>query len=199
MSDDEHARRAPFIAIAGNIATGKSGLLGPLADALGLTAWPERWDENPWFGRQPPLPLAAQLWFLAAAAADNTEIMRRGGVQERCIHEHALVFAEEQLQGDEVRLARDLYLTLDELLAPPDLIVFLDASPATLLRRIQERGRPEEMGLDVEYLSRLDLRYRQWLDRWTICPVLTVDTEQTDLRAAESAAGVAELVKERLR
>lgn len=191
-------RRGPFIALAGNIASGKSSILEPLATALGLAAWPERWRENPWFEPELGSPLARQLWFLLAAAKDQIHLLSEGGVLERCIHEHALVFAAELLSGDERGLARDVYLTFDELLGSPDMILFFDASPEALLRRIRARGRPQEASLDVEYLGRLDHRYRRWLDQWTRCPVVTIDTERMDVRIPETIDYVVERVKEAL-
>lgn len=188
--------RAPFVAVAGNIATGKSSLVEALGETLRLDAFPERWQDNPWFGAQSNHALASQLWFLLAAGSDNARIAAgSGGIQERCIHEHALVFAPETLNDNEVRLVTDAYTLLDRLLEGPKLLVFLHASPRELERRVHARERPQEVGITRERLQDLDARYRAFVEGWTRCPVLQVDTERKDIRTPEELASVTQLIE----
>jgi deoxyadenosine/deoxycytidine kinase len=186
----------PFVAVGGNIATGKSSLVDALGDALGLHTFPERWEDNPWFGSTPDRTLASQLWFLVSAAADNAQIADgAGGIQERCIHEHALVFASNALSDDDARLLEDTYSMFDELLPSPHLLVFLHASPQELERRVRRRGRPQEADLTLERLIGLDAHYRTFIENWTRCPVVPVDMEHFDLRVDEDLRHVTTLIE----
>ncbi len=183
----------PFVAVAGSIATGKSSLLDALGDALSVDTFPERWQENPWFGS--PDRLSSQLRFLFSAALDAAEIAHNGGVQERCLQEHALVFAAEVLHGEDARLLEDAYSLLDRLLPSPGLLVYLHAPAAVLARRVRDRGRPQEGGLTVGFLTRLERRYADFLAGWSRCPIVRVDSEQIDLRTRAGVAQVLPLVR----
>lgn len=189
----------PFVVVAGNIATGKSSLVNALGDVLGLRTFPERWEDNPWFGSTPDRTLASQLWFLVSAAADNAQIAKgSGGIQERCIHEHVFVFAAEALGDDDGRLVENAYSVFDGLLPSPHLLVFLYASPQVLERRVRRRGRPQEANLTLDRLVRLDDRYRAFIESWTRCPVVRVDTDCKDLRVGETLASITDMVRVKL-
>ena len=52
-----------------------------------------------------------------------------------------------------------LYGVMTEYLRPPDLLIYLRASVATLQRQIASRGRDMERSIQREYLERLNPRY----------------------------------------
>jgi len=186
------------LVVAGNIATGKTHLAEKIGDALALPCFLERWQENPWFGGHPNNAFAAQMWFLLAAGADHARMADGGGVQERSIHEHAHVFAHEQLAGGEARLLDEVYSRLDATLPDPDLLIYLRASAPDLYERVRQRGRPQERYLTVEQLQRLESSYEQLVAGWARSPVVEIDTESVDLRSADGARHVLELLSERL-
>ncbi len=189
----------PFVVVGGNIATGKSTLLVALGKVLNASTFAERWEDNPWFGSKPDHALASQLWFLVSAATDNQRISGGlGGIQERCIHEHALVFAADALSDDDACLLDAAYSSFDALLPSPDLLVFLHASPEELERRVRRRGRRQETCLTLERLIKLDTRYRELIGEWTRCPVIRIDTERLDLRVSQNVVDITHLVKEKL-
>ena len=184
---DDSAR---ILVVAGSIATGKTHLLDALSGALRLPAYPERWAENPWFDAELRDAFSSQLWFLLAAGSDHARMSSAGGVQERCIHENAHVFARELLGGEELALLEAVYKRLDARLPDPALVIHLTASPETLLERIHERGRAQEHGVTVDYLRKLASRYRALIDGWTRCPVIELDTEAIDVRTADGVRHV---------
>jgi len=49
-----------------------------------------------------------------------------------------------------------------------------------LMERIHRRGREMESGITAEYLSLLETFYREWMDTFDLCPVLTIPTENLD-------------------
>jgi deoxyguanosine kinase len=187
-----------IVVVAGNIATGKTRLLDTLSDALSLPPFRERWEDNPWFNAKPDDTFASQMWFLLAAGADHARMTGTGGVQERCIHENALIFAGELLVGDELELLESVYAHLDEGLPDPMLLVHLHASPNELARRVDERGRVQERTVTIEYLERLSVRYRCWVDNWTRSPVIEVDTETIDVRTEQGVRHILARVSEEL-
>ncbi len=65
---------------------------------------------------------------------------------------------------------QDIYHTAVDLLKPPDLVIYLQASVPSLLERIDKRGRDYEKKIDVEYLQRLNLRYNEWAENFQRAP-----------------------------
>jgi deoxyadenosine/deoxycytidine kinase len=101
------------------------------------------------------------------------------------IYEDAEVFAYNLfLQGNMVerdyQSYRELYLVLAQFLPPPDLVVYLRASVETLIERIALRGRDYEKQIAPDYLHRLNDLYESWIDTFTLCPVLTVPSDDLD-------------------
>jgi deoxyadenosine/deoxycytidine kinase len=167
------------VTIGGNIATGKTQLVRALGRTLSLPTFEESWQLNPWF--ESAQRFACQTWFLVAAAGDNAR-MGGGGIQERSIHEHVVVFARAQLRGPELDLIEQVYGVLAEGLPDPALMIYLHAQPATLLARIRARARPQEASVTLSYLEELHTRYSSFITEWSRSPVLHVDTENVDLR-----------------
>lgn len=188
-----------MLVVAGNIATGKTQLLAALGRGLALQTFPERWESNPWFEADRGHQFLAQMWFLLAAGADHAHMPDRGGVQERCIHEHALVFGRALLSGEDARLLGECYSRLDAALPDPDLLIYLEAPVPALLERIRDRGRAQEQALTAEQLESLQSGYEELLAGWSRCPILEVDTTSVDLRSDEGTRHVLELVSEALR
>jgi len=65
-------------------------------------------------------------------------------------------------------------------LKPPNLIVYLKASVPTLLRRIKQRGRKYEHSITDDYLSQLNNLYDEWASTFSLCPLITVETDPLD-------------------
>jgi deoxyadenosine/deoxycytidine kinase len=78
------------------------------------------------------------------------------------------------------RSYRDLYEVLTSFLPPPDLVVYLQAVVPTLRRRIAKRGRDYEQNIAPDYLERLNRLYEEWIDGISLCPVLTIPTDELD-------------------
>jgi deoxyadenosine/deoxycytidine kinase len=57
-------------------------------------------------------------------------------------------------------------------------VIYLRATPETLIERIANRDRTYERGMSRDYLESLNQLYDQWIDTFTLCPVLTVPADQ---------------------
>lgn len=197
------AASSPFIVVSGNIAAGKSTLVRRLSPALGLPAYPERVEENPFFGPPSERSLPAETWFLADAAATHRAIQDggQGGLQERSVYEHVPVFAQARagmgwLGHDELALLQRLAALLSEDLDAPDLLVYVEARVDVLRARIAARGRPGEQALDAAYLAALGQRYEELVAGWRRSPVLRLDGGRVDVRDERSFAGVLQEIEE---
>jgi deoxyadenosine/deoxycytidine kinase len=69
---------------------------------------------------------------------------------------------------------------LVEFLPPPDLVIYLRASVATLLERIAKRDRSYERTISPAYLADLNELYENWVEDFDLCPILTVPCDNLD-------------------
>jgi len=74
----------------------------------------------------------------------------------------------------------NIYQTLLHFLPTPDLVVYLRASVETLLDRIRRRNRDYEQNISATYLQQLNDMYETWVQNFTLCPVLTVPSDNLD-------------------
>lgn len=52
----------------------------------------------------------------------------------------------------------------------PDGFIYLAASPETCMRRMSARGRGEEGGVSLDYLSNLHSKHEEWLRQGALRP-----------------------------
>ncbi|HNS39690.1 MAG TPA: deoxynucleoside kinase [Promineifilum sp.] len=180
-----------FIAIAGNIGVGKSTLVSLLAQHLGWEPVYEAVAENPYlvdfYNDMDRWGFHSQMFFLVRRLQQHRELVQRIGpiLQDRSVYEDAEIFARNlyhqgHLSERDWQTYFELYQTLTHMLKPPDLVIYLRASVATLRRRIAGRGRAYEHGIADSYLQDLNQLYDEWAERFTLSPVLTVDTDNLD-------------------
>jgi len=181
-----------FVAVSGNIGSGKSTVTTLLSERLGWRPYYEVVDENPYladfYANMRHWSFHLQVFFLSKRFQHHQEIVRAPGsvIQDRTIYEDAEIFARNlYLQGlmDErdFRNYYELFNTMLPFLKPPDLILYLGASVPILMDRIRHRARDYEQQIPDAYLAQLNDRYREWIDNFTLCPVLTVDADRLDL------------------
>jgi deoxyadenosine/deoxycytidine kinase len=180
-----------FIAVAGNIGVGKSTLTALLTERLGWEALYEAVDDNPYLAdfyrdmRQ--WSFHSQVFFLSRRLRHHHSILDRPGtvVQDRSVYEDAEIFAENlyrqgQMNQRDYATYRGLYEAMAMFLPPPDLVIYLRASVGTLLKRIHMRGRDYEQKVSGDYLEQLNQLYEEWIERFALCPVLTVPSDNLD-------------------
>jgi deoxyadenosine/deoxycytidine kinase len=180
-----------FVAIAGNIGVGKSSLTTLLAERLGWEAFFEAVEENPYladfYQDMRRWSFHSQVFFLSRRLRHHRALLDRPGsvLQDRTVYEDAEVFARNlykqgHMSERDWSAYRALYESLAMLLPPPNLVVYLQASVPTLLRRIALRGRDFEHDISPEYLAQLNELYDEWALSFNLCPVLTVATDNLD-------------------
>ncbi len=188
----EALNRRYYVSVAGNIGVGKSTLVGMLADAFGWQPYFELVADHPYlddyYADRERWGFHSQIWFLSQRFEQQQEIADTptSVVQDRSMYEDYEVFVKgllEQriLSHRDFRTYRRLYQALTHSITPPTLLIYLRASVATLQRRIDGRARSAERQIPVAYLEHLNRRYEEWLRRFDVCPVLTIDTDNLDI------------------
>ena len=176
------------IAIAGNIGSGKTTLTGLLAKHYGWEAHYENADNNPYlddfYSDMQHWSFNLQIYFLNERFRQIQEIRDSGltVVQDRTIYEDAFIFAENLhsmglMSMRDYTTYRSLFDKMTSFIQPPDLLIYLRASIPTLVLQIQKRGRAYESGIRLDYLSKLNERYENWISRYTLGKMLIVDVD----------------------
>lgn len=186
-----------FIAVAGNIGVGKSTLVGLISRRLGWEPFYEAVGENPYladfYRDMRTWSFHSQIYFLSRRLSHHRQIIERPGtvIQDRSVYEDAEIFArnlhlQEHMSNRDWKSYWDLYQTVITILPPPDLVIYLQASVPVLQERIRQRGRDYEQQISVEYLTQLNVLYDEWVEGFTLCPVLTIPTDDLNFVAVNS-------------
>jgi deoxyadenosine/deoxycytidine kinase len=180
-----------FVVVAGNIGVGKSTLVELLSRRLGWQPFYEPEGENPYladfYQDMRTWAFQSQVFFLTRRLRTHRQLLDHptSVIQDRSMYEDAEVFAgnlhrQGMLVGRDYETYQALYQVLSAFLPPPDLVVYLRASVATLVERIRHRGRDYEQTISAEYLAQLNDLYEEWIDRFNLCPILTVPADDLD-------------------
>jgi deoxyadenosine/deoxycytidine kinase len=181
------------IAVAGNIGSGKTTLTGLLARHFKWTTQYEEVEDNSYlddfYKDMQRWSFNLQIFFLNRRFKNIIDIKRSKDtiIQDRTIYEDACIFAPN-LHKMGLMSSRDfenyssLFNLMMELVAPPDLLIYLKASIPTLVNQIQQRGREYEASIRIDYLTSLNERYEEWInaykERKLIIDVDTVNFEK---------------------
>ncbi|HUG34401.1 MAG TPA: deoxynucleoside kinase [Anaerolineales bacterium] len=180
-----------FVAIAGNIGVGKSTLVDMLCRHMDWEPFYEPVTENPYladfYADMDRWSFHSQVFFLTHRLRAHYKLSQHPNsvVQDRSLYEDAEIFARNlfvqgYIKQRDYQTYRELYETMMRFLPPPDLVIYLRASVSTLLNRIASRGRDYERTIAPDYLQSLNDLYEEWIDNFTLCPVLAVPADDLD-------------------
>ncbi|MFZ5468070.1 MAG: deoxynucleoside kinase [Myxococcota bacterium] len=180
-----------FIAIAGNIGAGKTELTSFLCKKYGLTPFFEPNDQNPYledfYRDMKSWAFRSQIFFLTHKFQLHRRLQSGGvtALQDRTIYEDAEIFAknlhrQRYIDKRDFQTYWELYESISEALQPPDLMIYLRCPVRTLKQRIRLRGRQMEQDIPTRYLSRLNVLYEEWFERYQLSPVLVLETDKLD-------------------
>ncbi|NEX60712.1 deoxynucleoside kinase [Noviherbaspirillum galbum] len=174
-----------YIVVEGPIGVGKTTLARKLGDSLSSQMLLEMPQDNPFlerFYRDPPrYALPTQMFFLFQRMNQLRDLAQTDLFSTRVISDFLLdkdpLFARLTLGDDELHLYQQLYEHLRPQAPVPDLVIYLQAAPETLVDRVRKRGVPMEAGLSEVYLHQLCESYSRFFYHYDAAPVLIVNTE----------------------
>lgn len=199
-----------YIAVAGNIGSGKTTLTRMLAKHYG---WEPRFESvsyNPYLEdyyndiQRWSFPL--EVYFLKERFRDILDINRTEHciIQDRSIFEGVHVFvANNKAQGNLSDRDYETYMELFEhmmsMVRMPELMIYLRASIPHLVSNIQKRGREYEQQIQIDYLRGLNERYEEFITQKYKGRVLIIEVDNMDfLHNREDFSQIINKVNERL-
>lgn len=180
-----------FIAVAGNMGSGKTSMVEFLHTRYGFEPVYEPYTTNPYlddfYKDMRQWAFHSQLYFLTHKFRLHLGLNDAPGtvVQDRSIYEDAEIFATNLYRGRFMR-KRDyatymnLYESMRSALQPPDLMIYLKCDTRAVRQRIRRRGRASEQSIPVGYIRRLNKLYDEWIEGYDLSPVLVWDSGKQD-------------------
>ena len=179
-------RRPRFIALEGPIRVGKSTLAKILAERLHARRVYDC-EDNPFlsafYDGVPGSAFPAQMYFLLErhrrlkeAAVDAVT----GPVVSDFLLEKDRIFANINLNNEELRLYDRYFDFLAKDLPLPDLVIYLQATPEVLRQRIGKKKQPSEVHLSDDYLDEVVRAYEHFFFRYAASHLLVVNTSEID-------------------
>ena len=211
MTATEAHRDKYFLAVAGNIGSGKSSLTRLLSAHFGWVPYFESVEDNPYLGDfyadMKRWSFNLQVYFLSNRFRSHKSITEGPAsvILDRAIYEDAEIFARNLFDIGKME-RRDyenyvaLYEVMTEYLRAPDLLIYLRANTDTLVRQIAQRGRDFEKSIRRDYLEQLNAHYEAWITRYALGPVLVVESDTLDfVIKKEDFATVVSMIEAKLR
>lgn len=174
--------------VEGPIGVGKTSLARRLANTFRCDLVLEQADDNPFLAqfyrnrRQAALP--TQLYFLLQRARQMEQFRHQDMFASVKVADYLLekdrLFAELNLDPNELELYNQLASTLDLDPPQPDLVIYLQAPPPVLMKRVASRGLAYEQNIDQGYLERLGEAYARFFYDYEGAPLLIVNASSID-------------------
>jgi deoxyadenosine/deoxycytidine kinase len=180
-----------FIAIAGNIGSGKSSLTTLLSQKFGWKPYYEIVEANPYlsdfYKDMKRWSFHLQMFFLTKRFQHQQEILLSDCpvIQDRTIYEDAEIFAKNlylhgKMEERDYKTYVGHFHLMTSFLKSPDLLIYLKSDVSTLLERIALRGRDYERSIPAEYLTQLNIQYDSWTSSYDKGRLLEIDVSKID-------------------
>ena len=195
----------PFrhIAVEGIMKSGKTRLANILAQKIGGKVSFDRL-ENPYikdfYDELEGAAFLAQLVFLVNRYHQQSRLLQRDLFEERVICDYMFekdkIYAYQTLTDDELVVYDRIYSILTERVAKPDLVIYLQISLPTLLRRINKEGSEMEKNIAEKYLEDVLGAFDYFFFNYQVAPLLVVRADELDFDREEEIFDLIDKIKQ---
>ena len=183
-----------FIAIEGNIGSGKTSLAKKLAKDFEANLILESFADNPFLPKFYKNPkkhaFSLELFFLAERhyqmKQKEQELFNPITISDYTFMKSKL-FAKYNLEDAEQVLFNRLFDIMYPSILQPNLLVYLYANIERLQKNIKKRGRDFERNISNQYLQNIQNHYLDYLHKQKTIPVLIIDVSTVDFLEQEES------------
>jgi deoxyguanosine kinase len=175
-----------YIVIEGPIRVGKSTLARVLAEQMHARRIFDC-EENPFlaefYNEKPGAAFSAQMYFLYERHRRLLEAHLEDSavpVVSDFLFEKDKIFAYINLDNEELKLYERYFDMLAPSVPAPDLVIYLQAKPNVLQKRVTKKGDPSETEISPDYLEAVSNAYEHFFFRYSASNLLVVDTSDID-------------------
>ncbi len=194
--------KAKYIVVEGPIGVGKSSLAKILANEFQARTIFERIEDNPFLPKfyksRETFAFQNQTFFLLNRYQQQMELAQHDLFNQNIVADYLFakdqIFATLTLSAEELNLYQQIYALLNTRVPKPDLVVYLQARPEVLYKRVKKRDKKYERSVTFEYLTEVAQAYNQFFFHYDETPLLVVNTSEIDFVA--SSKDLADLIKE---
>jgi deoxyadenosine/deoxycytidine kinase len=177
-----------YIVVEGVIGVGKTSLAKLLTARLGARLNLEIVEENPFlhkfYADRAALAFQTQIFFLLSRYRQQQQLFQPELFRDALVSDYLFakdrIFANLNLNDDELALYDQLAAILEQRILKPDLVIYLQARTPILLERIRWRGRAFEREIGADYLDALNGAYNYYFHHYRDTPLLVVNTNELD-------------------
>ncbi|MCH8056082.1 MAG: deoxynucleoside kinase [Deltaproteobacteria bacterium] len=195
-------KKAKYIVVEGPIGVGKTSLAKSLAAEFQARSVFERVEDNPFLPKfyddRETYAFQNQTFFLLNRYQQQRDLSQQELFSQNTVADYLFakdkIFATLTLSSEELNLYQQIYRLLDTRVPKPDLVVYLQARPEVLYKRIKKRDKSYEKGVTLEYLREVAQAYNRFFFNYDESPLLVVNSSEIDFVA--SSKDLADLVKE---
>lgn len=179
-----------YIAIEGVIGVGKTSLARMIQPDFNAELVLEVFEENPFlsdfYGDRRRYAFQTQIFFLLSRYRQQRNlseaIKSNGDIIADYTFQKDAIFAQLNLEGDELDTYHLVHDALAERIRKPDLTVYLQVDTKVAMQRIALRDRPYERNMERNYIRDLNQAYEAYFASFS-APLLKIETSNLDFVA----------------
>ena len=178
-----------YVAIEGNIGSGKTSLSNLMSDEFNAKIVLERFADNPFLPKfyddQERFAFPLEMSFLADRYQQLTDDLAQFDLFKNFIVSDyyifkSLIFAQVTLQKEEYALYRKMFDIMYKEISKPDLYIYLYQNTDRLLENIRKRGRIYEQNIEASYLQKIHVGYTNFIKTEQDLNTLIIDVSELD-------------------
>jgi deoxyadenosine/deoxycytidine kinase len=180
------------IAVEGILKSGKTKLANILAQKIGGRVVLDKVD-NPYlkdfYDEKEGAAFLVQLVFLVNRYHQQMRLAQRDLFEERVICDYLFekdkIYAYQTLSDDELIVYERIFSVLAERIVKPDLVIYLQVSLPTLLKRVAQEGNPLEKNISEKYLEDVLEAFDYFIFNYQASPLFVVKADELDFDREE--------------
>lgn len=178
-----------FIAIEGNIGSGKTSLARRISEEFNGKCVLERFEDNPFlplfYEDKERYSFPLEMSFLADRYQQlSDDVAQHNLFTSFTVADYyvikSLIFSKITLQDEEYRLYKRLFNIMYKELVKPDLYVYLYQTEERLLENIKKRGREYEQNIEASYLAQIQQGYADFIRSQKNLKIKVIDVTDLD-------------------